>query len=78
MASLVMGVLMVPGCLVGLAAIPLWGLGVLLGIVALRQTGSRRDLWIAWIGVLLNAIPLLLVASLFGVGFLPFAVSSYR
>ena len=64
---------MVPGCLFGLGALPLWGLGVWLGVTALRQPGTQRNRSVAWIGILLNAIPLLLVACLLGVGHLPFA-----
>jgi len=68
---------MVPGCVFGLGALPLWGLGIWLGVGALRQPGTQRNRSVAWIGILLNAIPLLLVASLLGVGALPFAVRLY-
>lgn len=73
-ASVALGMLMVPGCVCGLGALPLWGLGIAFGVAALRQRGPKRGLWVAWLGILLNVLPLLLVACFVSVGHLPFAV----
>jgi hypothetical protein len=72
-ASVALGLLVVPGCVCGPGVLAMGAAGLASGVLALRQPGARSNVWVAWIGIVINAIPLFVSALLVALDVLRFA-----